>query len=236
MPRHRHQEWIKFLALIDREVPTDFEVHLICDNYATHNHAKVQRWLHRHPRFHVHFTPTSASWLNMVERFFRDLTDKRIRRGIFRNVQEVIDAIDEYVFRHNDDPKPFIWTKKASDILAKVMQAHRHVGSAERLAGTARCSTAATPTARLRARRGLFMETELGCDTRVVVRSGGACSARPFTFSRVRLAWSPAGRASLIVALPSDQPRPDRHVHTRVGAFFVLFYRSYLQSEAAVRS
>ena len=89
MPRHRHQEWIKFLALIDREVATDFEVHLICDNYATHNHAKVQRWLHRHPRFHVHFTPTSASWLNMVERFFRDLTDKRIRRGIFRNVQEV---------------------------------------------------------------------------------------------------------------------------------------------------
>ena len=130
MPRHRHQEWIKFLALIDREVPTDFEVHLICDNYATHNHAKVQRWLHRHPRFHVHFTPTSASWLNMVERFFRDLTDKRIRRGIFRNVQEVIDAIDEYVFRHNDDPKPFIWTKKASDILAKVMRARATLDNA----------------------------------------------------------------------------------------------------------
>ena len=130
MPRHRHQEWIKFLALIDREVPTDFEVHLICDNYATHNHAKVQRWLHRHPRFHVHFTPTSASWLNMVERFFRDLTDKRIRRGIFCNVQEVIDAIDEYVFRHNDDPKPFIWTKKASDILAKVMRARATLDNA----------------------------------------------------------------------------------------------------------
>ena len=130
MPRHRHQEWIKFLALIDREVPTDFEVHLICDNYATHNHAKVQRWLHRHPRFHVHFTPTSASWLNMVERFFRDLTDKRIRRGIFRNVQEVIDVIDEYVFRHNDDPKPFIWTKKASDILAKVMRARATLDNA----------------------------------------------------------------------------------------------------------
>ena len=83
---------MKFLALIDREVPADLEVHLICDNYATHNHAKVQRWLNRHPRFHVHFTPTSASWLNMVERFFRDLTDKRIRRGIFRNVQDVIDV------------------------------------------------------------------------------------------------------------------------------------------------
>ena len=130
MPRHRHQEWMKFLALIDREVPADLEVHLICDNYATHNHAKVQRWLNRHPRFHVHFTPTSASWLNMVERFFRDLTDKRIRRGIFRNVQDVIDAIDEYIFHHNDDPKPFIWTKKASDILAKVMRARATLDNA----------------------------------------------------------------------------------------------------------
>ena len=130
MPRHRHQEWIKFLTLIDREVPTDLEVHLICDNYATHNHEKVQRWLNRHPRFHVHFTPTSASWLNMVERFLRDLTDKRIRRGVFRNVQELIDAIDEYIFHHNDDPKPFIWTKKASDILAKVMRARATLDNA----------------------------------------------------------------------------------------------------------
>ena len=130
MPRHRHQEWIKFLSLIDREVPTDLELHLICDNYATHNHEKVQRWLHRHPRFHVHFTPTSASWLNMVERFFRDLTDKRLRRGVFHNVQEVIDAIDEYIFHHNDDPKPFIWTTKASDILAKVMRARATLDNA----------------------------------------------------------------------------------------------------------
>jgi len=123
MSRHRHQEWLKFLTLIDREVPTDLEAHLICDNYATHNHEKVKRWLNRHRRFHVHFTPTSASWLNMVERFFRDITDKRLRRGVFRNVQEVIDAIDEYIFHHNNHPKPFIWTKKASDILAKVMRA-----------------------------------------------------------------------------------------------------------------
>ena len=130
MPRHRHQEWIKFLTLIAKEVPTDLDVHLICDNYATHTHAKVQRWLNRHPRFHVHFTPTSASWLNMVERFFRDLTDKRIRRGVFRNVQEVIAAIDEYIFHHNDDPKPFIWTKKASDILAKVMRARATLDNA----------------------------------------------------------------------------------------------------------
>ena len=122
MPRHRHQEWIKFLNLIDKAVPTGLEVHLICDNYATHNHEKVKRWLTRHRRFHVHFTPTSASWLNMVERFFRDLTDKRLRRGVFRNVQEVIDAIDEYIVQHNDHPKPFIWTKKASDILEKVMR------------------------------------------------------------------------------------------------------------------
>ncbi len=130
MPRHRHQEWIKFLTLIDREVPPGLEVHLICDNYATHNHEKVKRWLHRHRRFHVHFTPTSASWLNMVERFFRDLTDKRLRRGVFRNVQEVIDAIDQYVFHHNDHPKPFIWTKKASDILAKVMRARETLDNA----------------------------------------------------------------------------------------------------------
>ena len=86
--------------------------------------------MNRHPRFHVHFTPTSASWLNMVERFFRDLTDKRIRRGVFHNVQDVIDAIDEYIFHHNDDPKPFIWTKKASDILAKVMRARATLDNA----------------------------------------------------------------------------------------------------------
>ena len=123
MPRHRHQEWITFLNLINKEVPKDLEVHLICDNYATHTHEKVKRWLKRHRRFHVHFTPTSASWLNMVERFFRDLTVKRLRRGVFRSVLELIDAIDEYIFHHNDNPKPFIWTKKASDVLAKVMRA-----------------------------------------------------------------------------------------------------------------
>ena len=130
MPRHRHQEWITFLNLIDREVPKDLDVHLICDNYATHNHEKVKRWLTRHRRFHVHFTPTSASWLNMVERFFRDITDKRLRRGVFHNVAERIDAIDEYIFHHNDHPKPFIWTKTASDILAKVMRARETLDNA----------------------------------------------------------------------------------------------------------
>jgi transposase len=98
-------------------------LHLIVDNYATHKHLKVQSWLARHPRFHVHFTPTGASWLNMVERFFRDLTEQRLRRGVFRDVEELITAIDEYVDRHNEHPKPFIWTAKASDILEKVKRA-----------------------------------------------------------------------------------------------------------------
>ena len=121
--RHRHQEWLKFLRLIDVATPADLQIHLIADNYATHKHPKVQRWLNRHLRFHVHFTPTSASWLNMVERFFRDLTENRLRRGVFRSVLELIQALDEYVDHHNDAPKPFIWTAKAQDILAKVMRA-----------------------------------------------------------------------------------------------------------------
>lgn len=127
MERHRHQEWIKFLNLINREVPEGLDVHIICDNYATHKHEKVQRWLKRHRRFHVHFTPTSASWLNMVERFFRDLTQNRLKRGVFSSVEELVEAIDEYILRHNKDPKPFIWTKSASDILAKVMRARNVV-------------------------------------------------------------------------------------------------------------
>jgi transposase len=125
MPRHRHQEWIKFLSLIDRETPKSPEIHLIADNYATHKHPKVQAWLARHPRFRIHFTPTSASWLNMVERFFRDLTENRLRRGIFRSVADLITAIHEYLARHNEDPKPFIWTKTASDILEKVTRARQ---------------------------------------------------------------------------------------------------------------
>lgn len=130
MPRHRHQEWIKFLTLIHKAVPTDLEVHIICDNYATHSHEAVTRWLRRHRRFHVHFTPTSASWLNMVERFFRDLTDNRLRRGVFRSVPDVVAAIDEYIVHHNHQPKPFIWTKKASDILAKVTRARASLNNA----------------------------------------------------------------------------------------------------------
>src|SRR5262244_340799 len=123
--RHRHQEWLRFLRLIDELNPEAKEIHLIADNYATHKHAKVQRWLKRHPRIHMHFTPTSSSWLNMVERFFRDLTTKRIRRGVFRDIAGLIAAIDEYVDHHNVSPKPFIWTAKACDILAKVQRARR---------------------------------------------------------------------------------------------------------------
>jgi len=123
--RHRHQEWLRFLRLVDDATPAGKQLHLIVDNYATHKHPKVQRWLQRHPRFHIHFTPTSASWLNMVERFFRDLTVKRLRRGVFHDVVELVDAIDSYVDQHNENPKPFIWTAKATDILEKVTRARR---------------------------------------------------------------------------------------------------------------
>lgn len=123
MDRHRHVEWLKFLRLIDKTVSPELDVHLIADNYATHKHEKVQRWLKRHPRFHMHFTPTSSSWLNMVERFFRDITTQAIRRGVFRSVDALISAIEAYIAEHNREPKPFIWTAAASDILEKVKRA-----------------------------------------------------------------------------------------------------------------
>ena len=123
--RHRHQEWLKFLRLLDQSMPAHLDLHLIGDNYATHKHPKVQRWLARHPRFHMHFTPTSASWLNMVERFFRDLTQNRLRRGVFRDLEELIMAIGTYIDGHNQNPKPFIWTARATDILEKVKRARR---------------------------------------------------------------------------------------------------------------
>ncbi len=91
-PKHRHQEWLKFLKLIDAQTPPQCTLHLILDNYATHKHPKVRAWLEKHPRFHLHFTPTSASWLNMVERFFREITTKRLRRGVFRSLDELLAA------------------------------------------------------------------------------------------------------------------------------------------------
>ena len=127
--RHRHEEWLKFLKKIDRETPKDKTLHLIADNYATHKHPNVQEWLEKHPRFNMHFTPTSASWLNMVERFFRDISENRLRRGAFRSVPELVAAIDEYVAHHNSKPKPFIWTASARDILQKVIRANSRLSS-----------------------------------------------------------------------------------------------------------
>jgi transposase len=127
--RHRHIEWLDFLRQIDRETPQHMALHLICDNYATHKHPKVKEWIAKHPRFHVHFTPTSASWLNMVERFFRDITTTRLRNGVFRSVPELIKAIKEYIAVHNKNPKPFVWTASANDILAKVIRANRNLSS-----------------------------------------------------------------------------------------------------------
>jgi transposase len=128
-PRHRHIEWLGFLRQIDRDTPKDKQLHLVCDNYATHKHPKVNQWLQKHPRFHVHFTPTSASWLNMVERFFRSISTDQLERGVFRSVAELIAAIEQYIAVHNQNPKPFVWTAKAKDILQKVIRANRRLGS-----------------------------------------------------------------------------------------------------------
>ena len=122
--RHTHVEWLKFLKKIDRETPKDKALHLIADNYATHKHPVVQEWLAKHPRITMHFTPTSASWLNMVERSFRNLTTAQLRRGVFTSVPELIATIDNYIAHHNKNPKPFIWTKSARDILQKVIRAN----------------------------------------------------------------------------------------------------------------
>lgn len=131
MPKHRHQEWIKFLKLIDEQTPSDVDLHLIVDNYATHKHPKVKAWLKRHKRFHVHFTPTASSWLNLVERWFREITDKRIRRGVFRSVDELIEAIAKFVDTHNENPQTFIWTAPVQRILEKVERARKTLDKIE---------------------------------------------------------------------------------------------------------
>ena len=125
MPRHRHQEWIKFLKQIDTETPPDLDLHLIVDNYATHKHPQVLAWLKTHKRFHIHFTPTSSSWLNVIERWFRDITQQRIRNGVFKSVAPLEQAIRDYIAHHNANPKSFVWTKKAEDILEKVARARQ---------------------------------------------------------------------------------------------------------------
>jgi transposase len=129
MSRHRHQEFIRFLNKIDAETPSELDLHIIVDNYATHKHPRVTSWLRRHPRFHLHFIPTSSSWLNMVERWFRDITDKRIRRGSFRNVPELIAAIKEYLDNHNQNPRIFTWTASVERILAKVAECKEALGT-----------------------------------------------------------------------------------------------------------
>ena len=122
-PRHRHDEFLKFLKKLDRLTDKSLAVHLIVDNYATHKHPNVNEWLSHHPRFHLHFTPTSASWVNLVERFFRDITVERIRRGVFHSVDDLKTAIQEYLDQRNNNPKPYHWTAKPEAILAKVNKA-----------------------------------------------------------------------------------------------------------------
>ena len=131
MPRHRHQEFLKFLRLLDAQTPAELDLHLILDNYCMHKHAKVEAWLKRHPRFHLHFTPTSSSWMNLIERWFREITDKRIRRGAFRSVRELRKAIMEYIDYHNASPKPFVWTAPAERILEKVRRAREVLKNAK---------------------------------------------------------------------------------------------------------
>ncbi len=129
LKRHRHQEFLRFLREIDRATPKRLELHLIVDNYATHKHAKVRAWLAKHPRFHLHFTPTSASWINLVERFFGLITEDAIRRGVFKSVADLEAAIEAYLEHHNADPKPFVWTAKAAHILERVARGRRALES-----------------------------------------------------------------------------------------------------------
>jgi transposase len=129
LPRHRHREFLRFLKLIDAQTAAGLDLHLIVDNYATHKTPTVKRWLKRNRRFHLHFTPTSGSWLNMVERFFGEITRKRIRRGVFKGVDELEKAIMEYLKNHNADPKPYVWTKSAAEIFQKVARAKQALES-----------------------------------------------------------------------------------------------------------
>jgi transposase len=124
-PRHDHAEWLVFLKKIDHETPAGVDLHLIADNYGTHKHPKVRQWLAKHPHFHMHFVPTSSSWLNLVERFFRDLSEEAISEGSFHNVRELTQAIEIYLAQRNLDPKPYRWRAKGADILAKIQRARQ---------------------------------------------------------------------------------------------------------------
>ncbi len=134
LKRHRHQEFLRFLRHIDRNTPTFLDLHLIVDNYATHKTPEVKKWLKKHRRFHFHFTPTSASWLNQVERFFAEITRDAIRRGTFKNVPELETTINDYLAKHNETASPFVWTATADEILEKVDRARDTLNKAK--AGT----------------------------------------------------------------------------------------------------
>ena len=129
MSSHRHQEFIRFLNKINRETPAEHELHLIVDNYATHKHPRVRAWLGRHKRFHFHFTPTSASWLNAVEGFFAKLARRRLKRGVFKGVADLQAAINRFLRETNDNPKPFLWTADPDAIIQKVRRGKQMLGS-----------------------------------------------------------------------------------------------------------
>jgi transposase len=131
LPRHRHQEFLRFLRTLDREFPPELDLHLIVDNYGTHTHASVAAWLAKHPRFHLHFIPTSSSWLNLIERWFGELTDKAIRRGVFHSVSDLIAAIEAYLAAYNQDPKPFVWTAEIDKIIEKIGRARAALPTAQ---------------------------------------------------------------------------------------------------------
>jgi transposase len=129
MQKHRHQEFIRFLNQIEAQVPAKKAVHVVLDNYATHKHPKVRKWLDRHPRFTFHFTPTSSSWLNAVEGFFAKLSRRRLKRGVFRSVRELKAAINHFLDETNSDPKPFTWTADPDKIVAAVKRGHQLLDS-----------------------------------------------------------------------------------------------------------
>jgi putative transposase len=130
-PRHRHQEFLAFLRTIEAAVPAGLDVHLICDNYSTHKHAKVRAWLAARPRWHLHFTPTYASWLNQVERFFGLITDKAIRRGSFTSVKDLVSKIDHFITHYNRNCRPFAWTATADSILEKLQRLCNRISGTE---------------------------------------------------------------------------------------------------------